>query len=211
MRKILLIAGLIIFELLVVSCIPTPTPTTPTPALTPSPTKTPVVPEKTPLAELTKIKCIISGEVEGLLFHYREESFRGQEDFAKILKNKTKFETEQIKQFKEDLSKYGERNEYAKDFKIEFNEERKSVLLKCDVYNAISKSGKRYSATFFWLLRRLGLDFIDNKFKEIGKTLSWEGLIKGVPTTVTLRFPAHVPAWGQPNGHCHAHVWWEIK
>lgn len=70
-------------------------------------------------------------------------------------------------------------------------------------------------ATFFWLLRPLGLDFIDNDFQESEKGLFWEGFVNGVPTTVTIQLPTVdgfvYEAWAHPIGHCHAHVWWELS
>ena len=72
----------------------------------------------------------------------------------------------------------------------------------------------KYSATFFWLLRPLGLDFIDSDFEESEKGLFWEGLVNGIPTSVSVDLPAIdrsvYEAWQHPVGHCHAHVWWEI-
>ena len=69
-----------------------------------------------------------------------------------------------------------------------------------------------YYARFEWLLRLLGLDFIDDDFKESANGLSWEGLVKGVPTTVTVEVPvidsSVYRAWEHPIGHCHAHAWW---
>lgn len=158
----------------------------------------------------TRIKDSIRVEAEGIVLHYENESLWDEDQFSWILEHKTEFRSELIEQFNESLSTYGERGEYAVDANVEFNETRKSTILKCDVLGAVSKSGSRYHATFRWLLRPLGLDFIDNGFEHPENGLYWEGSISGVPTTITLSFPVSVPAWGQPNGHCHAHVWWVV-
>jgi len=62
-----------------------------------------------------------------------------------------------------------------------------------------------------WLLRPLGLDFIDNDFSESKDELFWGGLVDNVSTTVKIMLPPKdsvYSAWHHPNGHCHAHVWW---
>lgn len=85
------------------------------------------------------------------------------------------------------------------------------IVLHGQVHGAVSVSGNRYLAHFQWLLTPLGLDFIDSHFVEREDGLFWQGELSGVPTTITVRVPAcPVPyyAWHEPNGHCHAHVWW---
>lgn len=164
----------------------------------------------TELSGITRIKSIIKVEAEGTVLHLRNESFWVEDQFLSILEHKAEFKICLIEQLNESLSTYGERGEYAMDVNIEFDEVRKTTVLECNVLGAVSKSGSKYHATFRWLLGTLKLDFIDDDFEHIEKGLHWKGLISGVPTTVILKFPVSVPAWGQPNGHCHAHVWWEI-
>ena len=63
------------------------------------------------------------------------------------------------------------------------------------------------------MLEPLGLDFINNHFKETTHGLSWEGSLNGVLTKVEVILPPQkVPyvAWGQPIGHCHGHAWWVV-
>jgi hypothetical protein len=148
----------------------------------------------------------IKVEAEGVAFRYEEELFWSENQFSEIMENQDEFSSDLIEQFNENLSTYGEREEYAVNADVEFNKTGKSTVLKCVVCGAISKSGNRYTATFFWLLKPLGLDLINDNFEHLKKALSWQGYTCGIPTTINLRFPASVPAWGQPNGHCHAHV-----
>ncbi len=86
-----------------------------------------------------------------------------------------------------------------------------TTVLHGQVHGPVSVSDGRYLARFQWLLTPLGLDFIDSHFAERKDGLFWQGEISGVPTTITVKVPPRpVPyyAWHEPNGHCHAHVWW---
>jgi hypothetical protein len=151
----------------------------------------------TELSDLTRTKSIIEVGAEGGVLHYQNESFWAEDQFSKILEYKAQFTSNIINQLNETLSIYGERNEYAVDAKVEFNQTRKSTILKCDIHGAMTSSD-RY--TFRWLLDPSGLDFIINDFQQSENELFWEGSINGIPTTITLTFPF-------PIAHCHAHVW----
>ena len=160
---------------------------------------------------MSPLKENISVRVEGTIVHYQKESFWSKDEFSKILDKKREFESNQIKNFKDDLFKYGEGREYVADLDVEFNKVANSIILRCDVLGAVSKTGNSYQATFMWLLRSLGLDFINNKFSESKNGLFWKGRIGGMPTTVRVELPPQnsaYAAWHHPNGHCHAHVWW---
>jgi hypothetical protein len=65
------------------------------------------------------------------------------------MENQDESSSDLIEQFNENLSTYGEREEYAVNVDFEFNETGKSTVLKCAVCGAILKSGNRYTATFF--------------------------------------------------------------
>jgi hypothetical protein len=168
-------------------------------------------PKPPPPLDLTEnaVEMDIRVEAEGVLLRYKEELFWSEDQFSAIVENQDEFSSNLIGNFSESLSTYGEREEYAVDADVEFNETGKSTVLKCVVCGAVSKSGNRYTATFFWLLKPLDLDFIDDNFEHPERGLSWQGYISAILTAINLRFPVSVPAWGQPNGHCHAHVWWE--
>lgn len=152
-------------------------------------------------------------EAEEMVLRYQEELFWSENQFSEIMENQNEFNSDFIENFNESLSTYGERDEHAVDASVEFNEAKKSTILKCDVRDAVSKSGNSYHATFKWLLTPLGLDFINNNFEESKQGLSWEGFVNSIPTTILIRLPPQdsvYAAWHHPNGHCHAHVWWEI-
>lgn len=176
------------------------------------PTVTPVpTPTSTAMEEVARI---VKVEAEGVILHHQAESLWSEDEFSTILQNGDGFSSDLIEKFTDDVSKHGERGEYVANAYVEFNEEGKSTVLRCDIEGAVSKSEGKYSATFFWLLRPLGLDFIDNDFEESERGLFWEGLVNDIPTIVSVELPAIdssvYEAWQHPVGHCHAHVWWEI-
>lgn len=154
-------------------------------------------------------------EAQGVVLHYEGETFWSEDEWSRMLENKDEFRADLVGKFTSDLSRHGERGERAVNAKLEFNEDGKSTILRCDIHGAISKRGNSYRATFFWLLGPLGLDFIDNDFEESEKGLFWEGFVNDVPTTVIIELPTIdsfvYKAWSRSIGHCHAHVWWELS
>ena len=153
----------------------------------------------------------ITVEVEGTIIHYQKQSFWNESEFLAIFENKEEFKNAVIQDFDEKM--YHERGEYAVGADVEFDETKKATVLKCDVHGAITKSDDSYRATFLWLLRPLGLSFINNNFEESKGGLSWEGEVGGIPTSITVKLPPQelvYEAWEQPVGHCHGHVWWTM-
>jgi hypothetical protein len=128
--------------------------------------------------------------------------------------NKAKFSSDLIANFVEDVSRHGEKCEEVAKANVEFNQGKRSTVLKCDIHGAISRTGNSYHATFFWLLEPLGLDFIDDHFEESERGFFWQGSVNDIPTTIKVELPTIdgfvYKAWEHPVGHCHAHVWWEV-
>lgn len=151
-------------------------------------------------------------EAQGIVVHYRGESSWSQHEYYTILENKNEFSSELIGKFVNDLSKH---SKHAVNTSVKFNKDKKSTILACQIHGAISKSDHRYYAVFSWLLEPLGLDFINDDFKESENGLSWQGLVSGIPTTLVVRLPvidsSVYKAWEHPIGHCHAHAWWEME
>jgi len=139
-----------------------PTPNAPPPSIEPSPVVTEEK-EATPTQEepltppastaMEEMEQIVKVEAEGVILHYQAESRWSEDEFSNILKNRDGFRSDQIRKFTDDVSKHGERGEYVANAYVEFNEERKSTVLRCDIESAVRKSEIKYSATFFWLLR----------------------------------------------------------
>jgi len=154
-----------------------------------------------------QIKRVILAEAEETVVHYQSESFWAESEFSRILEAKAEFSSDIIAEFEADLSKYSQQ---AINANVEFNENRESTILRCDIQGAISKSDHSYYAVFSWLLKPLELDFIDNGFEESEKGLFWEGPANGIPTAVTVKLPvihgSVYEAWAHPIGHCHAHA-----
>ena len=107
-----------------------------------------------------------------------------------FLEDKEGFENVVIHCLKEDLSRYGERREYAAGAEVIIDEKKKATVLKCDIHGAISESEGEYYATFKWLLVPFGLDFIDDNFKEFEEGPSGEGEVGGIQTGITIKLPS---------------------
>jgi len=188
----------------VAGCAPVPTPL-------PAPTPTPP-PAEAPLAkEEGELKRVIEVKAEGLIAHYLRQSFWGEEEFSSYFANQAQFQSDFKGDFEPGLAKDGVS---ASDYSFSFDSATHSTVIRCDIHDAISSAGEgKYRARFGWLLNPLGLDFIDDDFTESSSGLSWQGIVKGVPTTVTVELPTIdsfvYEAWGPAYcGHCHAHAWW---
>jgi hypothetical protein len=179
-----------------------------------APSPIPAPAQTVEITKLTRTKSIVKTEIEGVVLHYQNESYWEGGQYSAILRNKAKFSSDLIAKFVEDVSTRGEKCEEVANAYVEFNEGKKSTILTCNIHGAISRTGNSYHATFFWLLRPLGLDFIDDHFDESKSGLFWQGSVNGIPTTITVELPAIggfvYKAWEHPIGHCHAHVWWEL-
>jgi len=148
-------------------------------------------------AQIEELKALVSlvgrrieMEADGEVLHYQEIYVWSKEEFSNITGNQKEFEYSQIVQFNEmyDVN--------ADNFRIEYDQEKGSTILKCDIHGTFL--GSWYD--FHWFLNPLGLDFINSGFMKSERELSWEGNIDGVAITITLRFPFTI-------NHCHAHVW----
>jgi len=158
-------------------------------------------PAEVPSGEVEgEIKQVVEVEVGGLVCHYMCQSFWGEATFSDYFANQAQFKADFKQDFEQGLTQ-SDRPASASDYSFSFDRASRSTVSRCDVRGAITKSGNEYRATFFWLLKPLGLDFIDDDFRESEAGLSWDGCINSVPTTITIKFP-------RPIGHCHAHVWW---
>ena len=160
-----------------------------------------------------KIERIIEVEASDSILDYSQQSLWSEEKFSEISANKAGFKDDFTIEFKQNLSAY--RLE-ASNFEFSFDQETCSTRTKCYIHGAISKIGEaRYLARFEWLLNPLRLDFIESSFNESEEGLAWEGSSNGISMTIDLKFPPRgsvYEAWQHhPNGHCHAHVWWEVS
>jgi hypothetical protein len=83
----------------------------------------------------------------------------------------------------------------AENFKIDFDQSKKSAILKCDI------TGARYSTNSYnmhFLLGNWPFDLMN--FKRFERKLTYEGEIDGVPTSIVFEFLYVL-------SHCHEHVW----
>ncbi len=73
--------------------------------------------------------------------------------------------------------------------------------------------GECYADTS-WILEPLGLDLINNHFKETNSSLSWSGKAGNITLSIVFLLPPQkkvYKSWQEEVGHCHAHIWWPIK
>ena len=176
----------------------------PVPAPAPPPAEVP------PAKEEGEVRRVIEVEADGLTIHYLRQSFWGEKEFSSYLANQAQFKSDFKEDFEPGLAKAGVS---ASDYSFSFDSATRSTVIRCDIHDNISlRTGGGYYARFGWLLNPLGLDFIDDNFEASTNGLSWEGLAKSIPTTVTVELPvidsSVYKAWEQPIGHCHAHAWW---
>ncbi len=148
-------------------------------------------------------------DVKDMTGHYLQVRKWSKKDFERILKDEESFKEEMIRNFKKSHESYGISIENCT---ASINEGEMTSALECDIKGFINRSDNSYTAEFEWLLGPLGLDFLDNKFGESKDSLYWNGAINGTTVSILVKLPPMnkpYAAWGQPNGHCHAHVWWK--
>ena len=159
----------------------------------------PVPVEMAPAEVEGEIKRVIEVEADELTCHYLCQSFWAEEAFSAHLANQAQFKADFKQNFEQGLAQW---DVSASEYNFPFDSATRSTAARCDIHDATSlRDGGEYYAQFEWLLRPLGLDFIDDNFQESETGLSWQGSINGIPISITLSFPASI-------GHCHAHAWW---
>lgn len=168
--------------------------------------------EVPPAKEAGELKRVIEVEVDELTCHYRHQTFWAEDAFSTHLADQAQFKTDFQQDFEQGLAQ-SDVSVSASDYSFSFDSATRSIIALCDINNAISlRAGGEYYAQFEWLLKPLGLDFIDDNFTESERGLSWEGSINDIPATVTVKLPTIdnivYKAWEHPIGHCHAHAWW---
>ena len=171
------------------------------------------VPSSKPLApanvtSLKPIERIISVKVVNTTLHYVEVVTYSPKDFKYITRYWGVLREAVIQNITRTYSSISPLN-----LEVRTSIANNSVIIEFDVAGEVWASDSHYTADFLWMLEPLGLDFINNHFKETTHGLSWEGFLNGVLTKVEVILPPQkVPyvAWGQPIGHCHGHAWWVV-
>ena len=149
---------------------------------------------------------MITARVVGLRVIFEERDYW---KYYVAIGDREAFSEALVSNFTATFSDFGVR---VQEPEVIFDDVNGTTTFRCVIEGAVTKVGDKYYARFEWLLRPLGLDFIDDHFEESEIGLSWEGYAKGVWTEITCEFPYTgmvYEAWGQPVGHCHAHVWWK--
>lgn len=149
--------------------------------------------------KLRETEAFIDVKAEGMILHYQNKSFWDEERFSEIMKGYgVQFKRDAVERFNESMLRYGL---HATGCEIELDRPERFTLLKCDVCDAVSKGGNRYTAEFEWLLQPFELNLFD--FNESDKELLCVTVLDSTATTFTLKFPASI-------GHCYYHVWWAM-
>jgi hypothetical protein len=108
------------------------------------------------------------------------------------------------------LKTYGSEGTKIASLNVSLGKERRTVEVDFTVVNKVTVNSE-VTADFLWFLGPWNLDLLDDKFNETEHGLTWEGVLEGVPTSITVNVPPQAgpyKAWGSPYGHCHGHVWW---
>jgi len=146
--------------------------------------------KETKLEEIKVKSRIIKTIAEREIIHYFQESFYSEDGFSVILENEEEFNAQLIEKLKKSLIRIS-----AENFKIDFDQSKKSAILKCDII------GARYSTNSYnmhFLLGNWPFDLMN--FKRFERKLTYEGEIDSVPTSIVFEFPYVL-------SHCHEHVW----
>lgn len=177
----------------IAGCAPAPTPA-------PVPTPAPLPIEAPPAKEEGELKRVVEVEANGLILRYLRQSLWGEVKFSYYLAHQAEFKVDFKKHFEERLAKD---HVSASGYTFAFDSTAKSIVVRCDIHDAISGDRGRYTARFEWLkLLELPEGFDLLNFGKISEdALKGETEINGIPVTLTLLFPA-------PIGNCHWHVWW---
>ena len=142
------------------------------------------------LGKVKEKKRVIKTKAKGEIIKYEEESFYSEDDFALILENEDEFKSQLIERFKKEII-----GVTAENCKVDLNQSKKSVLLKCDVI------GARYGTNSYNMHFLLGnWPFCLYEFKEYEKKLVYDGKLDNVSTLIVFEFP-------YAYGHCCEHVW----
>ena len=140
---------------------------------------------------IKEVKTEIKTNASGTIIHYTQKFFYSSDDFLLISKNPTAFKNQLINNFKSQIV-----DVTAKGCTIKLG--NNSALLSCDIIGAMY-APNQYS--MHWLLqgtKRFGFDLYG--FKQENNTLTYEGMVNGIPTKIILQFSYTL-------NHCHEHVW----
>lgn len=167
----------------------------PTPAPAPMPAPLPI--EVPPAKEGGELKRVVEVEADGLTLHYLRQSFWEEARFSAHLANQAQFKADCKEHFEQGLA---QSSVSASDYSFSFDSATQSTVIRCDIHDAVSRTGDRYTARFEWLELPQGVDLLN--FDKVSEDkLKGETEVNGIPVTITLLFSASI-------GNCHWHVWW---
>jgi len=163
---------------------------------------------KTMAAKLNPLRRVLTVSVVQDRARYVEVIVYSEEDFKRIIASWAEISEKFKKEFRSKVEGYGVKIE---DLKVSKIPENCSIAITCIVAGCIWSTAGGYYADMSWLIRPLGLDFIDDHFQETTHSLEWTGKINNIETKIVVNLPPQstpYEAWRHPVGHCHAHIWW---
>lgn len=154
-------------------------------------------------------KWVIETRIEDDYIVCEMTIYYNQTDFKRIMDNWDQYKT----MLESNISQFKEPSTSIRDLNIKYIVNSFSVHIYFKVLGALTKDSYHHQcrATFLWLLRPLGLDFIDDHFQEFNDRLTWSGELNGVYYDITILLPKQdkpYKACASDVGHCHGHVWW---
>jgi len=156
----------------------------------------------------TLLRRVLTASVDQDKVRYVEVITYSEEDFKKVIGSWDEISEKLRKEFSSRIQGYGVKVE---DLKVNRIPENSSIAITCIVTGCTWTTAEGYYADMSWLIRPLGLDFIDDHFKETPHSLEWTGKLNNIEIKIIVNLPpqnAPYEAWQHPAGHCHAHIWW---
>ena len=170
-------------------------------------TRQPSVPSNITTSNLKPEKRVITLTVEGWNIKCMEVDTFDNSTYNHIVSNWDSY----IAEVQNNINKmYATRGARITSLHMGYSECDTTVIITFVVDNKVT-SNSEITADFLWFLNAWNLDFIDDHFNETSHGLTWNGVLKDVPTTIMVNVPpqpAPYKAWGSPYGHCHGHIWW---
>jgi len=163
---------------------------------------------QTTAAKPAPLRRFLTASVDQDKVRYVEVIIYSEEDFKKVIRSWDEVSEKVRKEFSSRIQGYGVEVE---DLKVNRIPENSSIAITCIVTGCIWSTARGYYADMSWLIRPLGLDFVDDHFRETTHSLEWTGKINNTEIRIVVNLPPQntpYEAWRHPAGHCHAHVWW---
>lgn len=152
-----------------------------------------------------ELKKEITVRIDGLNLFYTEKTTLDKKWFDleknSYLKDRGSYRLMVVNRFKKKYLKQSFlRTEGWKD--VVFCDEKQTLIIRCTVRGAVTKTIGENVADFGWLLEPYNMNLFCFK-KTSPRELSGYKKVDDTPNTFVLRFPSSI------IGHCYCHVWYK--